>query len=358
MVSVRSTKDIAFVDLIVCWPDQGLDALKNDIRQKKQTNVGRGSNNHPGPVRPVNGALPSGQNASAIVVTYWTGPFLFECLKAVVSQPEIQEVIVINNGNPAAVVKELRTYAAAEQKVNLIEPERNTGFAAGCNLGAASATGKFLAFVNPDCILPEGTMSRILEVFDSQENTWLCGGRLQNPDGTEQRGGRREILSPWRSFVELLRFDKLFPNHPYFRRLHLHEGAPQESVQEVPTVSGAFMVIPNRYYDRLGGMDDNMFLHFDDADLCIRVAQKGGKVLYCGHVPVTHHLSTSDVSRTFIQWHKTRSTSYYFYKHFHVSYPYWFLMIVSGLLWMRFIVLMPKLLVGDIPGIIRRWRSR
>ena len=215
-----------------------------------------------------------------------------------------------------------------------------------------------MALINPDCVLPAGVIGKILEVFESRDDAWVCGSGLKNPDGTEQRGGRRDILSPWRAFVELLRFDRLFPNHPYFRRLHMYEGEPVEEVCEVPTVSGACMVIPKPVYDRVGGMDDNMFLHFDDSDLCIRIQQQGGKVLYCGHIPVIHHLSTSDVSRTFIEWHKARSSSYYFYKHFHVSYPFWTLIVVSLLLWVRFLILAPKLLVGDLPGMIRRFRRR
>lgn len=277
---------------------------------------------------------------------------------SVLAQPEVEELVVVNNGNPSSVVGWLRERAADDGRIRLLEPGKNTGFAAGCNLGAAQARCDFIALVNPDCVLPAGTIGSFLSIFENHADAWLCGGRLKNPDGTEQRGGRREILSPWRAFVELMRFDRLFPHHPYFRRLHLDEEDSLEEVREVPTVSGACMVIPKRIYERVGGMDDNMFLHFDDADLCIRILQHGGKVLYCGNVPVIHHLSSSDVSRTFIEWHKTRSTSYYFHKHFQVSYPTWSLTLVSAMLWLRLLVLAPKFLAGDLPGMVRRLRRR
>ncbi len=299
-----------------------------------------------------------GRRVTAIVVTYWTGPVLPDCIQALRDQSEIWEIIIIDNGNPASTREWLADLISGDPQLHLISPGRNTGFSAGCNLGAARATGDFLALVNPDCVLPPGTIARFLDVFQEDAKAWVCGGRLEHPDGTEQRGGRRQILSPWRAFIELLRFDRLFPDHPYFRRLHMHEETPIDEAREVPIVSGAFMLVPKRVYDRLGGLDDNMFLHFEDADLCIRIAQHGGKVLYCGHIPVAHHLSTSDVSKTFIEWHKTRSTSYYFYKHFNVSYPAWFLMLVSVLLWLRFVVLAPKLLIGDFPGMVRRLGRR
>lgn len=298
------------------------------------------------------------EDVSAIVVTFRTGVILKDCLEALLKQKELTEIIVVNNGNPLSTQNYLNGLSNDNPKVKIIEPGQNTGFAAGCNLGAANATGDYLVFINPDCILPERTIESVLVVFHDYKGVWLCGGRLLNPDGTEQRGGRRDILTPWIALVEFLGIYKLFPEHPSFRRFHLYEGDPITTIKEVPTVSGAFMVIPRQYYDRIGGMDDNMFLHFDDSDLCIRIINQGGKVLYCGHIPIYHHQGSSDVSRLFIQWHKTRSTNYYFYKHFSQSYPSWFLLGGGILLWLRFIVLAPFFLIGDISGIVRRFWDR
>lgn len=300
----------------------------------------------PAQVRPV----------SAVTVVYHTGPVLWQCIDSQLQQAELVELFLVLNGTDAASRRRLHEMAAADARIRLIEPLRNIGFAAGCNRGAAAATADKIAFVNPDCVLAPGTFAAILDVLDDKPQAWLVGGRLQHPDGREQRGGRREILSPWRAFVELTRLDRLFPNHPYFARLHNHEGEPVSEAVEVPTVSGAFMMLSRSHYERLGGMDDNMFLHFDDADLCIRIRQQGGQIWYAGHVPITHHLSTSDVSRIFIEWHKTRSTSYYFVKHFQTLYPRWALSGISLLLWLRFSLLALRLLPVELPQIIRRWQ--
>lgn len=295
------------------------------------------------------------RRVSAVIVVYYTGPVLWSCIDSLLRQPELVELVLVINGLEGAALARLRALALDEPVIRVIESPRNIGFAAGCNRGAAMATSDHLAFVNPDCVLEPDTFGRILGVFDQHPGAWLIGGHLQHPDGREQRGGRREILSPWRAFVELTRLDRIFPHHPYFARLHSHEADPVLEPVEVPTVSGAFMVISRSHYERLGGMDDNLFLHFDDADLCIRVRQQGGQVWYAGHVPVTHHLSTSDVSRTFIEWHKTRSTSYYFVKHFERSYPRWTLSGISILLWLRFVLIALRRAPIDLPQSLRRW---
>lgn len=292
---------------------------------------------------------------SAVVVTYWTGPALEECLSALLRQDGLLEVIVVDNGNDDETRSWLAELASGETRIRVFDTGRNIGFAAGCNFGAAAARGRFLAFVNPDLILPPGTLNAVLATLASHAGAWLCGGRLLNMDGTEQRGGRREILSPFRAFIEVSRLNRLFPNHPYFRRLHLYEDEPVLDVIEVPTVSGAFMMIAKAHYEAVGGMDDNMFIHFDDADLCIRIGNAGGKVLYCGNVPVYHYLSTSDVPRTFIEWHKTRSTCYYFHKHFRATYPAWVLTLTNLMVWLRFALVAARALPHDLGVMVRRW---
>ena len=293
----------------------------------------------------------------AIIVSYRSGGILKKCLDSLLNQEEISEIIIVNNGNPPSISSWLDELKSHHEQIQLIHSERNIGFAAGCNLGAAKASGNYLAFINPDCILPKGTLSETLQIFERFPEAWLCGGQLLNPDGTEQRGGRRDILTPWTALVEMTHIYRLFPNHPYFRRFHLYQHKPIHTVEEIPTVSGAFMVTPRRYYERVGGMDDNIFLHIDDSDLCIRILEHGGKVLYCGHIPIIHHQGSSDVSRTFIEWHKTRSTNYYFYKHFLRSYPSWFLLTGALFLWLRFILLLPFFAVSDLPGMLRRLRE-
>ncbi|MEI8395706.1 MAG: glycosyltransferase family 2 protein [Rhodospirillaceae bacterium] len=293
---------------------------------------------------------------SAVVVTFWTGSILKECLSALVAEPEIAEIIIVNNGNDRNTEAWLEAFRETDSRVGLVYPGGNLGFAAGCNYGAARATGAFIALVNPDLVLPAGAIARFLEVFRDQPDAWLCGGRLEHPDGTEQRGGRREELTPWRGFVELTRLDRLFSGHPTFRRLHRYQQPAVRQVCEVPTVSGAFMMIPRDLYESLGGMDEAMFMHFEDADICRRVRQGGGRVLYCGHIPLTHHLSTSDVSRVFVEWHKARSMIYYIRKHFAGSTPFPVILAVRVVLWLRWTILVPSLLFRDGPGIMRRIR--
>jgi GT2 family glycosyltransferase len=263
------------------------------------------------------------------------------------AQPELLELIVVINGADEHVRAALDARAQRDNRIRLVDPGGNIGFAPGCNAGAAVARGEHVAFVNPDCSLAPETFRAVLDVLARQPRAWLVGGRLQFPTGQEQRGGRREFMTPWRAFIEATRLHRFFPNHPYFERLHLMEDAPILQPTQVPVVSGAFMMLRKADFDHLGGMDDNYFLHVDDYDLCLRVHLAGGEVWYAGNVPITHYRSTSHASPLFIEWHKTRGACYYFKKHFRSAYPGWVLGIFSTALWARFFLLaVSRLWVG------------
>ena len=73
-------------------------------------------------------------------------------------------------------------------------------------------------------------------------------------DGIEQRGGRREFLSPWWAVVESLRLYRMFPNHPMFQCRHMYKDESVDLAIKVSTMSGAFMFTLLGIYWRLDGM--------------------------------------------------------------------------------------------------------
>lgn len=273
-------------------------------------------------------------NVGVVVVTYRSGAILQDCLRAVLADPAVGHVVVVDNGN---AVPERTFLDGLTGGVEVIRPSANIGFAAGCNLGAAAARGEYLAFVNPDLILSAGALGALAEELRRRPDAWMAGARLLDEAGREQRGGRRDVLTPWRCLVETLGLWRLFPAHPHFQRFNWHEMEAPRGVAEVPTISGACMVVPARRWRQLGGMDEGFFLHVEDIDLCLRILKAKGKVLYCAGVPATHRGQSSDVWPIFVEWHKTRGMVRYFRKHFTGIYPAWCLWGMEVLIWGRFL---------------------
>lgn len=282
----------------------------------------------------------SAPSVSAIVVSYFTGPVLARSIAALQAQPEIAEIILIDNGNFPGDVE--AASAGEGALVRIIAGQGNVGFAAGCNLGAKAARGDTLLIINPDALMPPGGLARLLADSAELKRPWLMGAKLVDPDGAEQQGSRRRVLTPWTAFVEATRLYKLAPNHPYFRRFNLHTEDCPDEIAAVPTLSGAVMFTPRADYNGIDGMDERYFLHVEDVDFCLRFAKAGGEVWFNPHVAVVHYKSSSRANPVKIEARKTAGVIRYFHTHFSDAYPKPFLWLVDGALWALFGVLFVK----------------
>lgn len=284
-------------------------------------------------------------SVSVVMVSFHTGPVLWLSIESVLNQTGLEELIIVDNGNPEEVSQRLQEMAEREERLTVIDREKNLGFAAACNRGAEAASGEYLLFLNPDCLLPDDALMESVEAMQKEPDAWLAGCCLINPDGTEQAGARRKLLTPWLALVEGLRLYRLAPRHPYFARMNLSsEGeTSDDKPPTIPATSGAFMLIRRQRYLDLGGMDEGYFLHVEDLDFCFQVQAQGGRIIYLPNIRVQHFLSTSKASSLFLEWNKAKGFTRYFYKHFRRTYPPGFLELVTIGIWVRFLL---KGLVG------------
>lgn len=274
---------------------------------------------------------------SVVTVSYWTGPLLMRSVMSAIRQPEVREVIVVNNGNWTDEMERLSDIAGEyAHKLKIISGHGNVGYAAGCNIGVAEASGEYIFLLNPDAILTDTTVAELLQEGRRQEGHWVIGGKLVNPDGTEQAGSRRGPLTPWTAFVEITRLYRFAPRHPYFRRFNNHQDPCPEHVVEVPCISGACMLMKRATYDLIGGMDEDYFLHVEDVDFCLRAGKAGAGVYFAPKTPILHFKSSSRANRLRIELRKARSMVRYFWSHFRDPYPFVFLVLVSALVWTAF----------------------
>lgn len=273
---------------------------------------------------------------SVVVVSYKTGPVLVDCLRSILAQSNVGQVILVDNGNSRSMVRRMNALADEDARMEIITGHGNVGFSRGCNIGARRARSRFLLLLNPDSILGDNVLEGALEVFDERPDAALITVRLENPDGSEQRGGRRNLMTPWTCLVEQFRLDRLAPNHPHFKRLNLNETKPLTDITQVQCISGAFMLMPKQTFDDLKGMDEDYFLHVEDVDFCMRIEKRRGVILYVPHISVMHQQGTSRVYPGFVEWHKSHSFAKYFFKHFQPQYPKPLLNIFAAAIYTRF----------------------
>ena len=277
-------------------------------------------------------------DCSVVLVSYRTGQVLLECLASVLRQGAVREVVLVDNGNPPDLLAEVGRLAAADTRLVVVTGHGNVGFARGCNLGVARTTRPTLLLLNPDTVLGPGVVGAALDALAGRGDAALATVRLLNTDGTEQRGCRRNLLTPWNCVVEQLRLDSLIPG---LSRVNLNTAPVPDHPVEVPCISGAFMLMPRDTWERTGGMDEGYFLHVEDVDFCLRLRRDGGRILYIPGVSVTHVQGTSRASPVVVEWHKARSLVRYFFIHFRSGWQVLVLPPIAVLAQLRFLAVAP-----------------
>lgn len=271
---------------------------------------------------------------SAVIVNYNAGRFLKGCVDSLLACPLIIEVIVVDNGSSDGSLDTLDI----DDNLKVITNGQNLGFSAGCNVGLKAASSRFFFFVNPDCSFLPGTVERLLGYLQSNERIGMVGGLLVNPDGTEQRGGRRTMPTPWSTFVRVIgltRFSGISPKS--FEDFHLHKQPLPKNPIEVEAISGACMLVKREAHEDVGLWDEGYFLHCEDLDYCMRFNKKGWGIGFVPDARIVHERGAcSRTQPIFVEWHKHKGMMRFYWKFFWLQYPRVLIVFFAFGVWMHF----------------------
>lgn len=242
---------------------------------------------------------------TAIVVSYHTGQSLKECLYALASDPAVDAVHIVDNGNPEAMRNWLRQFCKSRPGITLIDAGGNIGFGAGVNRGAAGVDDGDLLIINPDAILKRGSIEALQHAAEGQPSPCVVGGNVFDTYGCEVRGPRRRKLT-------LLRALTTFAG---LNTWTLERTPAPGGPVAVGAVSGALMLISARNFSALGGFDEGFFMHVEDVDICRRATEAGGVTIYTPHAGALHYGATSEAPARRVAGYKADSLVYYFRKH-------------------------------------------
>ena len=241
-------------------------------------------------------------DVTVVMVVYRTGPVLAQSVARVLDDKLVGELVLVDNGSTAEEA-EVLDIAAREPRVTLIRGQGNVGFARGANMGAGAAHGRCLVILNPDALLEPDCIAALKDALTAQGSPCLVGARVLNPDRSEQRGGRRGEVTPVTTLLSLTRLSRRLRAFRGFEIHHEDDGLPGEPVP-VPTISGACLAMMRYDFAAMGGFDTGYFLHVEDVDMCWRVRQSGGVVLFQPRAQVVHLGSTSHSHPIKVEFHK------------------------------------------------------
>jgi GT2 family glycosyltransferase len=251
----------------------------------------------------------------SIVIICWNDlKVIKDCLESVYRETSTIpfEVIVSDNGSTDTSVAYIREHFPS---VRIVENGANLGFARGNNAGINVARGEYVLILNPDTIIHDKALEKLVAYADSRPEGAAFGCRVLNPDGSFQNPARplptaRGLLISALNLRWLGKLSNLFESDLYYDWAGRTE-------RTVGFQSGCCIMVRREVLERLRGFDERFFYHFEETDLCCRIWESGSKVMFYPGAEITH-LGGQSVGRFPIRFalETCRSRYRYFYKHF------------------------------------------
>lgn len=231
---------------------------------------------------------------SILVVSYNTREMTLACLASVFAETRTPfELIVVDNasadGSAAAI-------AAAFPGVTLMAETENHGFARANNLAARRARGEYLLLLNPDTVVLDGAIDRLLAFAAARPEAGIWGGRTLYGDRTLNPTSCWRRMTLWSVTSQVLGLSSLFRASPLFNP-EGYGGWRRDSEREVDIVTGCFLLIRRDFWERLGGFDPAFVMYGEEADLCLRARAAGARPRITPEAAIVHYAGASEKVR-------------------------------------------------------------
>ena len=212
---------------------------------------------------------------------------LEKCLYSIWSKTEWDnfEVIVIENNStdPATFAY----YKDAEKRYEGLKvvtwPEKGFNFSAINNFGRKAAQGEYLLLLNNDVEVRNGDwLTELLRQCAHPGGAAICGAMLYYPDGRSSMRGSSRVWAATRATAISTR----------------RQAAAAICSAPLPCRTSPPSRVPACWsgasvWDEVKGLDEKFAVAFNDVDFCLRVRDKGYRIVWTPYAQLTHYESKS-----------------------------------------------------------------
>jgi N-acetylglucosaminyl-diphospho-decaprenol L-rhamnosyltransferase len=187
-------------------------------------------------------------------------------------------IVVVDNGSRDATI----SLVEREPGVELIT-QSNVGFAAGVNRGVrAVPAGHDILILNPDVRLRPDALDLLRQVVADDDRVVLAVPRLVDGDGHTHRSLRR-APSITRNLAQAVLGGTRAGR---FGESYAIEASAGRT--EVDWATGAVMLVRRGAFEAVDGLDESFFLYSEETDLCLRLRERGDRIVAEPRAVVEH----------------------------------------------------------------------
>ena len=199
---------------------------------------------------------------AAIIVSYNPDSNLFDSINLLLNQ--VEKVIIVDNGSKEKYVKYIKSIN--EDKIEIILNKENLGIATALNIGVRKALEngyEWILTMDQDSKASPDMVKKMFNVYNSIN-----------------REERKDLLS-------------IFPNFVDERIQSIEENSNMNSYEYVDADITSGNLLRKEVFEKVGFFDDSLFIDLVDTDFCMRLNEKGIKMIKIRDAVLYHSLGES-----------------------------------------------------------------
>ncbi|MBL77147.1 MAG: glycosyl transferase, partial [Chloroflexi bacterium] len=208
---------------------------------------------------------------SIIILNYNAGKLLLNCVESIKKSnyKNIEIIVVDNVSSDNSHVKCKEKY----QEVKLIQNKENFGYCGGNNIGIKHATGEFVIILNPDTIVQPDCIRELVSAYQE------IGEGLFQPKILSLN--EENIIQSTGNMIHIFGFG-------FARDKGKRDNRAEEKIEKIGYASGTCLFTSRKIFEKIGLLDEFLFLYHDDLDLGWRATQLGIKSFYAPKARIFH----------------------------------------------------------------------
>ncbi len=218
-------------------------------------------------------------NKLSILIVNWNNKnVILECLKSIEKEGYISSVVVVDC---ASKDRSIRMIKEEYPQVKILRLKEDLGYGGGNNHGILYLLKKqkeFIFILNPDTVIRKGAINKLLDYMEKREDVGIAGPKILADDGTIWSAGG--VIDKKRFSGGLIGIGDRTLTH-------------YSDVTEPDFITGTAMMVRAGVFEKAGLFGKDFFMYYEDVDLCLRVKEKGFKVVYVPQAVIIHKESSS-----------------------------------------------------------------
>jgi GT2 family glycosyltransferase len=208
---------------------------------------------------------------------------LLDCVASLYEFPTNEmEIFVVDNHSTDDSIDQLRSRFP---EVKLILNETNKGFPAANNQAILAAKGEYILLLNPDTVLLDDVLDKMIRYMDSHADVMLLAPKLLNTDGSVQFS-----IQPFISVTEIIA--EAFYLHGPLKWIKSYHRKKINVPIDVEALSGAAILVRSIVFEKIGMLDEELFWT-EDMEFCYRAYKNRMRIVYNPEFEIIHHGSSS-----------------------------------------------------------------